>query len=295
MKFSEKEFIRTDLAVEDPMTAGGEADYSESEIDGFNVHKMTVSEDYSKKSGLSPGKYYTVTVGKLWLYSRENVDKAANLVSKLILELCEPYISEEKNSVLVVCLGNRRITSDSVGPLCSEKIIVTRHLKTENEKLYHALSGHELSVITPGVTGETGIESFELIYSAVKTVKPAIVVAIDALAARHVDRLATTVQLTDTGISPGSGVGNKRKAINYKTLKVPVVTIGVPTVVQSATLVWDALSKAGITEPDSALSEVLENEKSFFVTPKETDVAVEAQAELISAAINMSFLGFARL
>ena len=131
--------------------------------------------------------------------------------------------------------------------------------------------------------------------SAVKTVKPSVVICIDALAARHVGRLATTVQLSDTGISPGSGIGNHRKEISLATLGIPVISIGVPTVVQSATLVWDALEKAGITSPDEALIEVLENEKSFFVTPKNTDVAVASQAELVAKAINKSFLGFSEL
>lgn len=285
-------YVRTDLAAEGPSLGESGVSVKEYSEDGFSVHEI---RSEGENPGLGKGRYITVTVGELWLYDKASLERAEEAVSKLLRELTEPYVERGRVSVLTVCLGNRRITSDAVGPLCAEHLIVTRHLQTEKKELFFSLGGRELSVITPGVTGETGIETFELIMSAVKAVEPTLVICVDALAARIVERLATTVQLTDTGISPGSGVGNHRKEISFKTLGVPVISIGVPTVVQSSTLVFDALEKAGITDIEKPLRDVLENEKSFFVTPKNTDVAVTAQAELIAKAINKTFLGFSEL
>ena len=286
------EYVRTDLAVETENFKIKGITSKEYTEDGFSVHELC-SEN--QNTGFAKGRYINVNVGPLWLYGKESNEKAIGVISKFISELAEPFIKNKPVSLLTVCLGNRRITSDSVGPICAEKLIVTRHLKSEKNDLFSSFGGIELSVITPGVTGETGIETFELILSAVKSVKPGIVICIDALAARHVDRLATTVQLTDTGISPGSGVGNHRKELSSATLGVPVISIGVPTVVQSSTLVFDVLGKAGIKDIKEPLKDILENEKSFFVTPKNTDVAVAAQADLIAKAINLTFLGFSEL
>lgn len=280
-------YIRTDLAAESPRSDGSYV--TEYVKDGFFVHEIRVP---GENGG---GRYLTVTVGELWLKGRETEEMAKNALSELLSELIDPIIAKKPPSVLTVCLGNRRITSDAIGPLCAERLIVTRHLRTEKAELFTSLGGKELAVITPGVTGETGIETYELILSAVRAVRPSLVICIDALAARSVDRLVTTVQLTDTGISPGSGVGNHRKAITEATLGVPVVSIGVPTVVQSSTLVFDALERAGMTDIEKPLLDVLENEKSFFVTPKNADVAVAAQAELIAGAVNKLFLGFSEL
>lgn len=282
-------YVRTDLAAES-VARSDVASVREYTKNGFSVHEVT-----SSGNGLARGRYITLTVGSLWLFGGETQQKAVEALSLLINSISEPFNRSAPSSVLAVCLGNRRITSDALGPLCAEQLIVTRHLKTEKKELFSSLGGRELSVITPGVTGETGIETFDVIRSAVDTVRPALVICIDALAARSVERLATTVQLSDAGISPGSGVGNHRKEISKATLGVPVISVGVPTVVQSSTLVCDALEKAGAGEITEALKEVLENEKSFFVTPKNADVAVSAQAALISKALNKSILGFSEL
>lgn len=260
--------------------------------DGFAVHEIRTSAEGDTKR---EHRYVTLTVGPVWLRSKERAEDAVRVLSELLSELIAALVGENPPSVLTACLGNRRIISDAVGPLCAERLIVTRHLKAEKAELFTSLGGNELSVITPGVTGETGIEAYELILSAIKAVKPSLVICIDALAARSVDRLATAIQLTDAGIAPGSGVGNHRREISESTVGVPVISVGVPTVVQSSTLVFDALEKAGITNPAKPLCDVLENERCFFVTPKNADVAVAAQAELIAGAINKVFLGFSEL
>ena len=284
-------YIRTDLAAES-VEVGVGVSVREYEREGFKIHEAVSAED---SDAVRKGRYITVTVGSPWLYEKEAVLRAEKVISDVISELVGAFVGDKKASALTVCLGNRSITSDAIGPLSADRIIATRHLKSEKKELFNSLGGREISVITPGVTGETGIETFEAIYSAVKVVKPDIVICIDALAARSPERLMTTVQLTNVGIAPGSGVGNHRKEISFSTLGVPVVSIGVPTVVESSTLVYDALGKAGMPDGDTRLSEVLENQRSFFVTPKNADVAVAAQASLIARSINAALLGFAEL
>jgi spore protease len=133
--------------------------------------------------------------------------------------------------------------------------------------------------------------AFELLRGAVECVRPDVVLVIDALAARSCERLSRTVQLSDVGIAPGSGVGNHRCAITHETLGVPVIALGVPTVVNSATLVYDALHEAGIEEADGALQRVLETGKSFFVSPKESDVITKEFSTLLADAVSRAFLG----
>lgn len=284
-------YMHTDLAAEIAPFPSEGVTVSNDVINGFNIHRLTVENARSDLPAV--GKYLTINTGRLWLASRERAELAAKTIASAIRELAEPF--GNVRSVLVVCLGNRKITSDAIGPLCAEKLIATRHLKRENPELYRVFGEIELSVLTPGVVGETGIETGELVLSAVKTAKPELVITIDALAARSTERLVTSVQLSDAGVSPGSGVGNRRSAIDHKTMCVPVISIGTPTVVRSATLILDALEKAEITVSSPALNEILENERSFFVTPKETDIAVEAQARAIAEAINFAFFGIYKL
>ena len=284
-------YIRTDLAAESAEVCDG-AYVREYEREGFNIHEAVIESDLDT---LRRGRYITVTVGQLWFCEKSVLEGAERLIAELIRELVGAFVDVKTASVLTVCLGNRRITSDAVGPLAAEKLIATRHLKGENMKVFKALGGRESAVMSPGVTGETGVETFEAIFSAVEVIKPDLVICIDALAARSSERLMTTVQLTDVGIAPGSGVGNHRREISPSTLGVPVVSVGVPTVVESATLVYDALEKAGISDGGGRLSEVFENQRSFFVTPKNADVAVAAQATLIARAINTALLGIAEL
>ena len=141
----------------------------------------------------------------------------------------------------------------------------------------------------PGVLAQTGIETVEMVKSAAQNVTPDLIIAIDALAARSCERLASTIQLSDNGISPGSGIGNMRKAINRENIGVPVLALGVPTVVDSSTLVYDALRKAGIEEVDGELSTVLENGRGFFVSPKESDVITKSVAHLLAQSLDNVF------
>lgn len=287
--------VRTDLAAESDEAVRGSASVSVREYieNGLHVHETTVRD--GKKRGLAPGTYITLNVGKIWFLGRSELEVLAESVSRFLSSMFEKDPSVKPKSALIVCLGNRRITSDAIGPICADGIIVTRHLKAEKPELYEAFGERSVALLSPGVTGETGIETLESIRSALKTVSADIVVCVDALAARSSERLMTSVQITDAGIAPGSGVGNARKEISRTTLGVPVISIGVPTVVESSTLVYDALARAGINEPSDSVRAILENERSFLVTPKDSDIAVAAQAKLISSAINLAFLGFSEL
>lgn len=146
-----------------------------------------------------------------------------------------------------------------------------------------------VTLLSPGVMGQTGMEASEAVVGAVRAVHPHLVLLIDALAARDCERLASTVQLSNVGISPGAGVGNHRKALTRETLGVPVITLGVPTVVNSSALVFSALRQANMNEIDDSLRKVLENGENFFVTPKDCDAIVQGVSRLLSSSIELAF------
>lgn len=284
------EFIRTDLASEAKEAANIEnirgISYRESEVNGVKVSDMKItSEEGSAIIGKPVGRYITVECKKSWLLSDGEKENVISALSDYITEL----VPEGDKTVLVAGLGNRDVTPDSLGPRTVDGLIVTRHVKEYDQRLFDSIGQEEVAAFAPGVVGQTGIETLELIRGAVERVKPDVVIAVDALAARSVDRLGSTLQLSDTGISPGSGIGNRRREINRTSIGVPVIAIGVPTVVDSSTLVYDALAKAGIEDIDAPLKKVLENGRSFFVSLKESDVAVAESAALISSALNRAF------
>jgi spore protease len=188
-------------------------------------------------------------------------------------------------------LGNENITPDSIGPKTVEKLLVTRHIETIDSMLFKSAGFGCVAAISPGVLGQTGIESAEIIKSICANIKPICVIVIDSLASRRLNRLATTVQLSDGGISPGSGVANKRAELSERTLGVPVVSIGVPTVVDAATLAYDLLEEHLGTDESfaSEIEQLLVGEgKNMFVTPKDNDIIAEETAKLLSASINIA-------
>ncbi|MBR6514561.1 MAG: GPR endopeptidase [Clostridia bacterium] len=286
----ESNFVRTDLAAEATSELNMDrlkgVHFQKKEVCGIPVSDMTITtEEGSTLIGKPVGRYVTLECGKVWLCDDSYRDGLVSAISEYILKL----VPGQKNKVLVVGLGNRDITPDSLGPKTLDGLIVTRHIREYDKGLFESMGQEEVAAVAPGVVGQTGIETLELIRGAVERVKPHLVIAVDALAARSVDRLCTTVQLTDTGIAPGSGIGNRRREINKESIGAPVIAIGVPTVVDSSTLVYDALSKAGIEDVNDPLRQVLENGRSFFVSLKESDVAVTQSAKIISDALNMAF------
>jgi len=290
----QNEYIRTDLAAEFKSKTGSElkgVSFVNRKYGKINAAELLIEDSESAEILSKPlGCYITVTFDKLWLCDEDEINHVTSVISAELKQLVAKTVGNPE-SILIAGLGNQYITPDSIGPQCVKNITVTRHIKEHDRSLFEKMGCLDISSITPGVVGQTGIETLELIKGAVNNVKPSLLIVIDALAARSVDRLAVTIQLTDSGISPGSGIGNKRKAINKEEIGIPVIAIGVPTVVDSSTLVYDTLERAGITELSDELVNVLENGRSFFVTLKESDIAVSELANVISKAINESFSG----
>ena len=283
----------TDLACErmraDTDLAGVE--YREEEGEGCRISRLSVtSREGAESIGKPEGLYVTMSFPPLFELQEGEIGTLSGALSSLILEFLSRLAPSAK-SVLVVGLGNRGITSDAIGPESVRAMMATRHLRTESPELFSQLAEIDLSLLAPGVMGETGIEVSDLVAATVRATAPDLVIAIDALAARSTERLAATVQLSDTGIRPGSGIGNARRPLDRETLGVPVLSIGMPTVVGSATLVLDALEKADMGDGDlpEPLRRVLTEGKSFFVSPREADVVTERAARLFSDAVNHAF------
>lgn len=273
-------FIRTDLAVERHQinTEKGLDDgiiFSEESLEGIKITKAEVLDrEAEERFGCKEGVYYTVETGKLWLKSGEERTAASKAIASLLKRLLP---KDNSAPVLVAGLGNEQVTADAVGPRTAGGLVVTHHMKEYNKPLYEALELGDLAVICPMVLGQTGFESATLVKCAVEKLAPCAVIAVDALAARSTERLGTTVQISSAGISPGSGVDNKREELSEKTLGCPVISLGVPTVVDARTLALELTADEAEITPDFT---------NFFVTPKEADVMIRTVSKLLATAIN---------
>lgn len=267
---------RTDLALEAREIAaekGGVSGVSveDSIQNGVLCQKVTISnEEGSRAIGKPIGKYITVNIDSLL---RRESECFSGTVLALASVLRQMLPERGDGCTLVVGLGNRDITPDNIGPKAAESILVTRHLKSQAPADFKMLS--PVAVITPGVMGSSGIESADYVKWVCDNLKPRSVIVIDALAARSMDRLCTTVQITDTGVTPGSGVGNCRSAVNSETLGVPVVAVGVPTVVDIRSLLADVNGQNISGLP-----------KEMIVTPRNIDSEVVCASRLVAYAIN---------
>lgn len=283
---------RTDLAAELNLSDDSGIEENHETHGKFSVSTVEIKTEAAERRLSKPrGKYITIDIGKIWLSADSDFDSCAEIISDKLRLLATELCGEIPESVFIVGLGNRHITADALGDEIVGQLTATRHLRSRRTELFTMLGGREISAIAPGVLGQTGIESAELVLGVCREIKPKLVVALDSLCARSTERLATTVQLGSSGITPGSGVGNHRHAIDEKSLGVPVIALGVPTVVDSSTLVVDALEKAGISEIDDRLRSVLENGRDFFVTPKETDTIVKELSRLLSKSLSLTFGG----
>lgn len=289
---------RTDLACESVARNAERiegTEWREEKIGSFCLSELRVlCESAAKRVGKPMGNYVTVECGRINLIGDEDKLLLRHLLAGRLKGMAGRLTEKEIDSdfaVLAVGLGNSEMTADAIGPRTASYLTATRHLREYESELYYSLGCASLSLLTPGVMGQTGMEVLEILRGAVSCVKPDLILAVDALAARSCERLAATVQISDAGISPGSGVGNHRAPLTKETLGAPVIALGVPTVVDSATLVYDALRQAGIEEIDEPLQSVLENGKSFFVSPKDSDVITEEVARLLAGAIREAFTG----
>ena len=290
------DLTRSDLACElaqngKSLCAG--AEWKTREAAGFAISELIVAtKDAADTLGKPCGRYLTVECGRIDRMSASDHRALSHLLAGEIrgtVQRLTHKAIDSNLSVFVAGLGNADLTPDAIGPQTMRRLTATRHLRQYEKEIYRAVGCSSLSALSPGVLGQTGIETSELLRGAVNATHTDVIIVIDALTARSCDRLCATVQLSDTGIEPGSGVGNHRRAITYKSMGVPVIALGVPTVVNSATLVWDALEKAGISGEDPRLQTVLETGKSFFVSPKESDLICESIAQLFARAIGLAF------
>lgn len=245
---------RTDMAVE-ALKPDFKYDIDEN-INGMNLKKCYVDKDLSKKLNKREGYYYNLD--NIDYYHK--TDEIINIVSHIINDVIDNI--NECKSILVVGLGNDFITPDSLGPLSINKIEVNRHL--ENEKKY------EVSAISPGVMGQTGMESSDIVKSIVDKFKPDLVIVIDALACNNLDRMCKSIQLSTAGINPGSGVGNHRRELTTHTLNTNVLAIGIPTVCD--------------------INSIIEADNNFFITPNNIDEAMDILSLIIAEAINYALI-----
>ena len=246
--------------------------------EGYLVTRVDILSDRGAETlGKPKGTYLTVDLTSYWQRKPDFFERA---VRALGAEL-KPLLPES-GPVLVVGLGNRAMTPDAVGPLALDSVLITRHLIAAQPR--HFAGFRPVAALRTGVLGTTGLESAETVEALVQKLTPAAVIAIDALASRRLGRVCATVQLSDAGIVPGSGVGNHREALNQETLGVPVIAIGVPTVVDGATLAADLLEEAGGGEVDEG--KLRSVGLPVMVTPRDIDQQVRDLSKVVGYAVN---------
>lgn len=277
--------FRTDLAVEaienhKSAAALPHVRQSDRTLEGFAIHEVRIlSEDAAREIGKPQGRYLTLELDALIRREEDAFPRACKALSTLLRELL-PHPND--GPVLIAGLGNRMITPDAIGPQTADHVIATRHLVAQSPDIF--ADWRPVSALAPGVLGQTGVETGEVICGVLDRVRPAAVIAVDALAAGRLSRLLRTVQLADTGITPGAGVGNARAALNKETLGVPVIAVGVPTVVDGATLAHEISSQLG----QPACEALDDLSQPVMITTRDIDREVADISRMIGYAVNMA-------
>lgn len=271
--------IRTDLALENLEIAGEilpEGVKKEShKKENLTITKVEVTSDSGANIlGKPIGTYITIEMDSLKGFS-DNFEGETEVVAEQINQLLP-----KEGLVLVIGLGNEDITPDAIGPQVVSGLLATRHLVNGFAEEYGLGSLRPVAAVAPGVLGQTGMETAEIVHSLCQQIQPAAVVAVDALASRSVERLGTTVQIADTGISPGSGVQNQRAELSRQSLGIPVIAVGVPTVVDMTTIAYDLLGEGYQSE------KVSDRGRTMMVTPREIDKIIKQAAKTVAAGLN---------
>lgn len=306
--------IRTDLAIENRElykqsnkieSKGVKVDKEENE--NYNITRVKILNKSASENMHKPiGTYITIDVPKLNRTDEDLKDEISQTLAKEIKNLGR---NQPNSKVLIIGLGNWNITPDALGPKVVERVLVTRQFFINYNKESDETMAN-VSALSPGVMGITGIETFEIVKGVVEKINPDLVIAVDALASRKMDRVSTTIQISDTGINPGSGIGNNRMELNEENLGVPVIAIGVPTVVDAATIVNDTLdliieslkTEAEVgTDFYSLLSDISSEDKysliqdvlqpfmkNVVVTPTDIDVLIDDLSIIVANALNMA-------
>lgn len=303
--------VRTDLALE-ARESIGEADgelrgvrveeYYKDEEDVRVTKVMIDTRNAAKAMGKPVGIYVTMEAPAMVEPDEDYHREIAECLAKELLNLLPG--SENEQSVLVVGLGNREVTADSLGPQAVDNLLITRHIVREYGKAaYNCEKMNLVSALEPGVMAKTGMETAEIVKGVVRETGPDVLIVIDALAARSIRRLNRTIQITNTGIQPGSGVGNHRNALTQESLGVPVIAIGIPTVVDAATIVADAMEKLLEEEKEvDAVKLVSRQQTNFpelnnmYMTGKDIDAVIKRVSYTVSEGINIAMeMGMTRM
>lgn len=307
--------FRTDLALE-RRDLYKKANRLDQEIDGIETEEeengprirtarvKVLDENGAQAIGKPVGSYITIDIQKLKVATEEDIQESAEVLAKELRELLAKH-SNPKDEILVVGLGNQYVTPDALGPKVINDIDVTRHILTYMPQVL-SQDTRPVSAISPGVLGTTGIETLEILKGIVDNVHPKLLIVIDALASRSIERISSTIQLADTGITPGAGVGNTRKDLSKSTLGIPVIALGIPTVVDAATIAADSLDlliqklqeEANSNEFLNNLQEedkyemikqvLVPEDYNFIVTPKEIDDLIENMSSIVARGINIA-------
>lgn len=307
--------FRTDLALE-RRDLYRKANRLDKEIDGIETEEeengprirtarvKVLNENGAQAIGKPVGSYITIDIQKLKVATEEDIQESAEVLAKELRKLLMEH-SAPKDEILVVGLGNQYVTPDALGPKVINDIDVTRHILNYMPQVL-SQDTRPVSAISPGVLGTTGIETLEILKGIVDNVHPKLLIVIDALASRSIERISSTIQLADTGITPGAGVGNTRKDLSKSTLGIPVVALGIPTVVDAATIAADSLDlfiqklqqEANSNEFLNNLQEedkyemikqvLVPEDYNFIVTPKEIDDLIENMSSVVARGINMA-------
>ncbi len=315
--------VRTDLALEEneriqeekqEETRGVRVEESYMEKEDIRITTVHIdTENAARQLGKPRGTYVTIEASSMSQPDEEGHREVSRQMADILKEMLPRTEEGKELSVLIAGLGNRNVTPDALGPQTVDHLCITRHMLREfGRYAYEDPATPAISSIVPGVMGQTGMETVEIIQGIVENIKPDALIVIDALAARSVRRLGRTIQIADTGISPGSGVGNHRNSITRETIGVPVIAIGIPTVVEAATIVsdsvnnlaqalsqwetmgmlsrsWNALDEA---EQRNLIRELLSPQlNNMFVTPKDIDASINAMSFTVAEGLNMAFLG----
>lgn len=307
--------FRTDLAVE-RRDLYKKANHIENEVEGIETEEEIIGEKIKttrvkvlnkqgeEAIGKPIGTYITIDVKNLKVANEEDIQQASEAVTKELKELIKKHV-DNRAPILVVGLGNLYVTPDALGPKVINEIDITRHLLEYMPEVLDE-NTREVSAVSPGVLGTTGIETQEILKGIIDNIKPQLIIIIDALASRSIERISSSIQIADTGIVPGAGVGNARKELTQNTLGVPVIAMGIPTVVEAATIAADSLTlfikkvqeKA---ESNDFLNQLQEEDKyemikevltpsdyNFIVTPKEIDDLIENMKDIVARGINFA-------
>ena len=290
-------FFRTDMAVErrdlyknankiEDEISGIECD--EEVFDDIKITRVKITNEEGEKAlQRKMGNYITIDIKKINNITENKESEIIGIFSKELKKIIDMHINKT-DEILIVGLGNLYSTPDSLGAKVVENTEITRHIKIYLPNAIDA-NTRSISAITPGVLGTTGIETVEIVKGIVGNVKPKLVIAIDSLCSKNLERINKSIQISDTGIVPGGGVGNKQEELSEETLGIPVVAIGIPTVLDAATIVIDTLNACNIKVNENEIVEKMKlNNFNFIVTPKEIDSLIENMSNIVSEGINIS-------